>query len=52
MKYKLISIEDNKCYGTFNSYEEAYHEIIEINHRIHLLCGGNYYIRFTIKEVF
>ena len=48
MKYKLIDLDTNNCYGVFATYKEAYEEKIKINHRIHLLCGGDYYIKLDI----
>ena len=38
-------------YGVFNTYEEAYEATIKINHNLHLVCGGDYYIKLEIREI-
>ena len=49
--FKLVDREMNNCYGIFNTYEEAYQEKININHNIHMMCGGNYYLTLDIIEI-
>lgn len=51
MKFELYELETNNSYGIFNTYQEAYHEKINVNHRIHMVCGGNYYLKLDIREI-
>ena len=51
MKFELYELETNNSYGTFNTYQEAYEEKINVNHRIHIVCGGNYHLKLDIREI-
>lgn len=52
MRYELYEISTGNRYGVFNTYEEAYNEKININHRIHLACGGDYYVNLGIRKIY
>lgn len=51
MKYELYEVSTGNSYGVYDTYEEAYEQKIEINHRIHLVSGGNYYVDLDIREI-
>lgn len=51
MKYELYEVSTGDSYGVYDTYEEAYEQKIEINHRLHLVCGGDYYVDLDIREI-
>lgn len=51
MKYELYEVSTGDSYGVYDTYEEAYEQKIEINHRLHLVSGGNYYVDLDIREI-
>ena len=52
MRYELYEIGTGNRYGVFDTYEEAYNEKININHRIHLACGGDYCVNLGIRKIY
>ena len=50
MRYELFDMETNNSYGIFDTYEDAYTEKINVNHRIHMVCGGDFFVKLDIRE--